>query len=158
MNQKATGIFVLRLLFTLSPNGQVFHPTFYLQGFCLPTARLLNSSPLFEEKRHFGLQALISNIRDPFHVKHKSSIVFPSVIILAQSSIQTPESEIINAKIFLPGNHPQTPGLLGSAWMPDYPALLHPGGRRDDEPCHLPARARSRALERGVCGAVCPPR
>ncbi len=42
--------------------------------------------------------------------------------------------------------------------MPDHTALLHPGGRGDDEPCHLPARARTRAVERGVRRAVCPPR
>ena len=35
--------------------------------------------------------------------------------------------------------------------LPDLAALLHPGRRRDDEPGHLFARARSRTLECGLC-------
>src|SRR6266516_878 len=62
-----------------------------------------------------------------------------------------------DTKSILPIHHPQTTRLLGIAWMPNHPALLHPGRRRDDESQHLPARARARAVERGVCRAVCSP-
>jgi hypothetical protein len=79
--------------------------------------------------------------------------------IIPSQSIQNRQSEIVNDETFLLSrNHPQTTRLLGIARMPDHTALLHPGRRRDDEPCHLPARARTRAVERGVRRAVCPPR
>ena|SRR5258706_11401350 len=65
---------------------------------------------------------------------------------------------VINAEIFLPRNYPQTSRLLGIARMSHYTALLHPGRCRNDEPCHLPARARTRAVERSVRRAVCPSR
>jgi len=109
----------------------------------------------------------------PRGVKRKSSIAYPSVIILTQLVLslsmyqsktcaersEASKSEIVNDEtLLLSRNHPQTTRLLGIARMPDHPALLHPGGRRDDEPCHLPARARTRAVERGVRRAVCPSR
>ena len=79
-------------------------------------------------------------------------------IIPTQSKIVNQKSEIVNEEFFFSRNHPQITRLLGVARMPHHPALLHPGGRRDDEPCHLPARVRPRAVERGVRRAVCPPR
>src|SRR5688500_8553827 len=56
-----------------------------------------------------------------------------------------------NEEIILSRNHPQTSRLLGRARMLDHPAVLHPGGRGHDEPCHLFARAWPRAVECGIC-------
>jgi hypothetical protein len=84
-------------------------------------------------------------------MKRKSLITFPSVIIppaIINPKFQTcaelvEASEILNEEFLLPNHHPQTPGLLGITRMSHHTALLHPGGRRDDEPCHLVAQARS---------------
>src|SRR5512146_690908 len=72
---------------------------------------------------------------------------------------QARKPEITNEYIaHLPGNHPQPAAILGGTRLPHHTALLHAGGRGHHEPGHVPARARPRAVERGVCGTLGAPR
>jgi len=86
----------------------------------------------------------------PLSIVLDQYVIIPHTIANPKSEIlaQTASTGVINDEtLLLSRNHPQTSRLLGIARMPDHTALLHPGGRGDDEPCHLPARARTRANE-----------
>ena len=63
------------------------------------------------------------------------------------------KSSIQNASQ-LSESHSDTLIILGGEWLSALAALLHSGRRRDDEPRHLFACARSRTVERRLCRAV----
>ncbi len=58
----------------------------------------------------------------------------------------------------LPGPDPHAAAPLGEARLHHRPAVRSRGRRRHHGPVHLPARARPRAVERGLRAALAPPR